>query len=166
MRKQVYHLTLADFEQYPVWEFALDEEDIEGQDEATVRPCEMTEADPTAGIFVVKARFTLNDGTICYGYLTPQIPEFNSIGHIQPIIITQSGQIYFWHGVVKPKDTEIIEYYRKLGKNAEQVFPVKYSSDFKVVNGPIEGIINGFMYTVEEKSSIFSRKKEVVKIIQ
>ncbi|MFB3897408.1 MAG: hypothetical protein ACE14V_14000, partial [bacterium] len=160
MRKQLYHLTLADFEEFPVWEFALDEEGVDGQDETTVRPYNTSEVDPTAGLFVVKAKFILNDGTICYGYLTPQVSGFDSIGYIQPIIITASGQINFWHGIIKPKDTEITEYYRKLGKNAAQVFPVKYSSELKVINGPVEGTIDGFMYTVEEKHSIFSRKRE------
>jgi hypothetical protein len=37
-RKQVYELTVEDLRQHPVWEFALDEEGEEGQDEATVRP--------------------------------------------------------------------------------------------------------------------------------
>jgi len=39
-RKQVYDLTLADLQAAPVWEFALDEEGVAGQDEATVRPYE------------------------------------------------------------------------------------------------------------------------------
>jgi hypothetical protein len=38
VRKPVYDLTLADFDAAPVWEFALDEEGVAGQDEATVRP--------------------------------------------------------------------------------------------------------------------------------
>ena len=37
-RKQVYELANSDFIRCPVWEFALDEEGAEGQDEATVRP--------------------------------------------------------------------------------------------------------------------------------
>ena len=41
-RKQVYDLTLADFNAVPVWEFASDAEHIAGQDEATVRPYNVT----------------------------------------------------------------------------------------------------------------------------
>src|SRR5262252_1978828 len=40
VRKQVFDLTVEDLDRYPVWEFALDEEGDEGQDEATVRPYE------------------------------------------------------------------------------------------------------------------------------
>lgn len=38
IRKQIYEITLEDLLQFPVWEFALDEEADEGQDESTVRP--------------------------------------------------------------------------------------------------------------------------------
>jgi hypothetical protein len=41
VRKPVYDLTLADFDAARVWEFALDEEGVAGQDEATVRPYEV-----------------------------------------------------------------------------------------------------------------------------
>jgi len=64
IRKQVYQLTLDDLERTPVWEFALDEEVEEGQDEATVRPVEGPfPLDPAGGMFVVRARFRLGDGT-------------------------------------------------------------------------------------------------------
>ena len=39
-RKQVYLLSAEDFKSYPIWEFCLDEEGMEGQDEATVKPSE------------------------------------------------------------------------------------------------------------------------------
>jgi len=38
IRKQVHELTIEDLEAHPAWQFALDEEAEEGQDEATVRP--------------------------------------------------------------------------------------------------------------------------------
>jgi hypothetical protein len=37
-RKQVYELTLDDLGKFPVWEFRLDKDGAQGQDEATVRP--------------------------------------------------------------------------------------------------------------------------------
>src|SRR5689334_18367596 len=39
-RKPVTELTPADLEVYPVWEFAIDEESVPGQDETWVRPIE------------------------------------------------------------------------------------------------------------------------------
>lgn len=90
IRKQVYHLTLEDFRKYPVWEFALDEENKEGQDEATVRPHQVTgPLDPSSGMFVVSARFSLADGSTGRGYLTPPVQGDSSIGTIQLHIITE-----------------------------------------------------------------------------
>jgi hypothetical protein len=72
IRKQVYELSIADFSRFPVWEFALDEEGEEGQDEATVRPCQRcSDLHPLEGMFVVRASFVLADGTQMQGYLTP-----------------------------------------------------------------------------------------------
>ena len=57
VRKQVYELTMQDLERFAVWEFALDEEGNEGQDEATVRPWELAAPlDPAQGMFVVRDR--------------------------------------------------------------------------------------------------------------
>jgi len=37
-RKPVVEIALQDLMQFPVWEFAIDEEGIEGQDETWIRP--------------------------------------------------------------------------------------------------------------------------------
>ena len=57
IRKAVSELSTRDLEAHPVWEFALDEEGQEGKDETTVRPYLLPdELDPSAGMFVVRAR--------------------------------------------------------------------------------------------------------------
>ena len=69
IRKQVYDLAVSDLENHPIWEFALDEEGEDGQDEATVRPWEGGEPlNPADGMFVVRATFELADGTRLVGY--------------------------------------------------------------------------------------------------
>src|SRR2546426_6168227 len=100
IRKQVYLLTLADLEKYPVWEFALDEEGEEGQDEATVRPYEVSQAlDPSHGMFVVRASFTFADGSKMDGYLTPPVQGNDTPGTLQPVIVTTAGQVGLWCGI-------------------------------------------------------------------
>jgi hypothetical protein len=37
-RKPIHRLTLSDLSAFPIWEYALDEEDVPGQDETWVRP--------------------------------------------------------------------------------------------------------------------------------
>jgi len=146
IRKQVYDLTLEDIRRNAVWEFVFDEEGEEGQDEATVRPCDCSGTlDPSDRMFVVRAVFTLADGTLMLGYLTPPTQGEASLGALQPVIITDSGQVVFWHGVVAPKAEEMAESYGKLGRNAAEVFPVEVTSDVGLATGPIHASVSGFM---------------------
>jgi hypothetical protein len=147
IRKQVYELTLEDLETYPVWEFALDEESEEGQDEGTVRPYSQSgPADPADGMLVVRASFTLADGTRLKGYLTPPPPRSSEIGSIQPEIVTPKGNVSFWYGLRKPSPEVISKAYEALGKESPGVFPVRFTSDVEVVGGPVTGTLNGFMH--------------------
>jgi len=94
MRKPVYELTLADLEAQPVWEFALDEEGVPGQDEATVRPYATNgQPVPEGGMFVVRAAFTLAGSARRAGYLyiralhgiDYRLPTSVPTGHVTPV---------------------------------------------------------------------------------
>ncbi len=147
IRKPVYDLTQRDLLQTAVWEFALDEEGEDGQDEATVRPWAGKEPlDPGDGMFVVRAIFTLADGTRLLGYLTPAVPGMSSMGTIQPVIVTDEGQVMFWYGLLAPTTESLQDTYLRLGRVAEQVFPVTYASDVELTSGPVSGQIAGFMH--------------------
>jgi len=147
VRKQVYDLKLEDFDQHPIWEFALDEEGQEGQDEATVRPYSSAgPANPEDGTLVVRARFTLADGTTMHGYLTSPFGEFSGLGTIQPQIITPEGPVSFWFGVLKPAKKDLAQCYKRLGRNAESIFPLRFQSEVEVVGGPFTGELDGFLY--------------------
>ena len=83
IRKQVYELTLDDVGKFPVWEFALDEEGKEGQDEATVRPLKISGAlDSSDGTFIVRAAFTLAGGSNMQGYLTTPVQGDDGLGRL------------------------------------------------------------------------------------
>ena len=93
VRRQVYELTLHDLDTYPVWEFGLDQEGEEGRDESTVRPYTVSgPLDPTDRMFVVRAVFTLADGSRMRGYFTPPGRGDASLGTLQPIIVTDRGE--------------------------------------------------------------------------
>jgi hypothetical protein len=152
IRKQVYDLTISDFTDFPVWEFAVDEEGKEENDEATVRPFEYTAPlDPGDGTFVVQAEFLLADGTHMHGYLSPAIQ--NELAYIQPIIVTENGQVGFWFGIMKPSQELITSSYKSLLKSSAQVFPLAFKSQVDTLGGSIEGIVNGF--------SFYSRDRKV-----
>jgi hypothetical protein len=146
IRKQVYELTLDDVNEFPIWEFALDEEGEEGQDEATVRPCEvLASLDPANGMFIVRAMFTLADGSKMQGYLTPPIQGDDGLGTLQPVIITPHGQVMFWYGALTPDEVRLAESYEKLGRGAERVFPIEVASQVELVAGPIRCVVPGFV---------------------
>jgi hypothetical protein len=146
IRKQVYELTLRDLDRFPAWEFALDEEGEEGQDEATVRPCEVSgPIDPSEGMFIVRAAFTLADGTKLCGFLTPPFHHNDGLGTLQPVIITERGQVMFWRGMCGPKAKDLAQNYEKLGRSADCVFPIEVVSDVELVGGHVRTTIPGFM---------------------
>jgi hypothetical protein len=136
IRKQVYELTLDDVRKFAVWEFALDEEGGEEQDEATVRPREISGAlDPSEGMFIVRAAFTLADGTRMCGYLTPPAQGDSGLGTLQPVIITENGQVGFWHGVVAPDARRLEQSYASLARDAARTFPIQVISDAELGRG-------------------------------
>jgi hypothetical protein len=147
IRRQVYELKPTDLERFPVWEFALDEEGKEGQDEATVRPYEVSGAlDPADGMFIVRASLTLSDGTRLKGYVTPPIQGQGGLSTFQPAVVVPGGQVSFWCGMVVPPAEHISSCYALLGKGSPtHVFPLRFESDVDLVGGPVAGEVPGFM---------------------
>lgn len=146
IRKQVYELTLEDLRTFPVWEFRLDEESDEGQDESTVRPyTESGPLDPAERMFVVRAVFTLADGSRMEGYCSPPLRGDDSIGILQPIIITDRGQVRFWCGTTTPDSKRLARSYEWLGKDARRIFPMQFESDVELVGSPVKGSVPGFL---------------------
>ena len=146
VRKQVYELTLDDLSTFPVWEFRLDEADEEGQDESTVRPYTASgPLDPADRMFVVRAVFTLADGSRMKGYFTPPVRGQAGIGTLQPIIVTDRGQVRFWCGTAAPDSKRLAHCYELLGRDAKRVFPVRFESDVELAGGPARGSVPGFL---------------------
>lgn len=147
IRRQVNELSTSDLLRFPVWEFALDEEGVDGQDETMVRPYQYTgDLDPSWGTFIVRASFVLADGSSMLGYLTPPHPRDGGLGRTHPVVISPQGQILFWCGVMKPAAQDIAENYRRLGKgSAAKVFPILFASEVSIVGGPVRGKIPGFL---------------------
>lgn len=147
IRRQVCDLGVDDLDRHPVWEFALDEEGEEGQDETTVRPCEISGViDPSTGTYIVRAWLSLADGTRIRGYLTTPVQGDSTLGTLQPTAVLAAGQVSFWCGVLEPEPAHIAESYARLGKSSPaQVFPVAFQSDVELVGGAIAGEVPGFM---------------------
>lgn len=146
IRKQIYELTLDDLSTFPIWEFRLDSEGEEGRDESTVRPhLPSGPLEIADRMFIVRTIFRMVDGTIMRGYITPSRADDVSIGALQPIIVTDRGQVRFWCGTAEPGPKRLAQSYDLLGRGAKQVFPVQFVSDVELVGGPITGIVPGFL---------------------
>ena len=145
-RKQIDQLTAADFDVSPVWEFASDEEGKAGQDECTVRPFQTDgPIDASSGMFVIRATFTLADGSTAVGYVTPPAESDDDLGVVQPVIVTADGQLLFWWGILEPHRDWIDSAYAKLGLHSADIFPIRFLSDVDSTLGPVSGTIPGFM---------------------
>jgi hypothetical protein len=146
IREQVYDLTRQDLEQFPVWEFALDEEGQPGQDEATVkpRPDLDTGVGPEEGLFVVRAEFKAADGSAFDGFVTPE-PD-GDLGAVQPSVVTSEGHVSFWFGMVKPDSATIEKSYVTLGVERGELFPITFRTVIPVNGKSMEGDVPGFMY--------------------
>lgn len=68
-RKPVNQLALDDFEAFPVWEYAIDEEGVSGRDETWVRPVDAS-AVPKRSYVIAAADFTAPCGRQFCGSVT------------------------------------------------------------------------------------------------
>jgi hypothetical protein len=173
IHKQDYDLTAADLAQYPVWEYALDEETNEGQDSRTVRPYTMlVPLDPRQSRFIVRATFHLADGTKMTGYIKPII--LDEIGlmkplvpiDMHPIIVTERERVTFWYAASKPDRDEIEQNYVRLNKGPSEVFPIKFAADIEVVDSITEGSLEGFLYCDEGVKDFFHLQPTDIRVVK
>jgi hypothetical protein len=68
-RKPVEELTASDFIAFPIWEFVLDEEGVEGQDETWVRPVNAKEVPRGAYSQLVASNFKTTRGVNYQGFM-------------------------------------------------------------------------------------------------
>jgi hypothetical protein len=123
-RKPITDLTPADLDAFPIWEYALDEEGVEGQDETWVRPLNMP--------VVPRNQYSLSVAT-----------EFRAVcGRIYPgfCIVTTAGQeVEIGAGVILhgtdylPVDDRE-ELCERTGLTEAELFPITYR-----LRVPIEG---------------------------
>ena len=74
-RKPVNELTVADLQSFPIWEFAEDEEGVDGQDETWVRPVRRNHIPQNAYSQLVAADFSTADGVQLRGFMTVTTAE-------------------------------------------------------------------------------------------
>src|SRR5262245_25997614 len=68
-RKPIDKLTAADLLAFPIWEYAIDEEDVEGRDETWVRPTNATVVRANSWSLSVAADFRTHSGITLPGLM-------------------------------------------------------------------------------------------------
>ncbi|SPE33518.1 conserved hypothetical protein [Acidobacteriia bacterium SbA2] len=146
--KQFADLIPTDFERHPVWigchTADYDEPWYDDTDEQTFRPrTGKLPANPSEGMLLVTASLELHDGTRYNGFVTPaQNP--GDLATQQPQIFVGGRRFQFWGGIFGVREEERKAFYAALGKNADDVFPLRFSVDPSLATGATSGQIEGF----------------------
>ena len=108
--------------------------------------------DPSVGMFHIRAEFQLADGTKMLGYMSTTSDGDEGLGALQPVIVTNRGQVFFWYGVIEPDAKELKKRYKILGRTAKQVFPIEVAFNVELAFSPIRATIPGFMVLEDWKT--------------
>lgn len=172
-RKQENTLTIFDLIKFPAWEYALDENDVPGQNEKTLRPYLIPPPlDREKAYFVIRARFTLANGASLTGFIKPLPQSEDKLMQpllpydLHPVIVTDQGHVPFCYGVFMPDEATISENYKRLGYEAENVFPISFMADIEVLNSVSEGVLEGFLYFEQGSKNFFKLKLSDIKSVK
>lgn len=131
-RKPVNELTAADFAAFPMWEFATDEEDIEGQDETWVRPVKGREVPRDACSQLVATDFTTASGAKWEGFMMVttadaiEVSPGSLTGEVSYLVLpSMADERARREGLDWPIEARQ-DLLKALGKPAEAVFPMSY----------------------------------------
>jgi len=173
IRKQENDLTIADLIQFAAWEYALDEEYEQGQNEKTLRPYLMSPPlDLQKAYLLVRTRFILSNGDLHIGFVKPiklgeQIFMQPILPYdLNPVIVTERGHVNFCYGTLKPEEATILENYKCLGYESDDPFPIEFLADIEVCNGIVEGMLEGFLYFEHDPTDFFRLIASDVKFVK
>ena len=122
-RKPIDRLTVEDLEAFPVWEFATDEEDVEGMDETWVKPVRCNAIPEGEFSLTVAAVFKLNCGLVYPGLLCCNTYACFEVSAIA--LLTEKDRIVFSEGT---PSALVAAAFTELGLGREHVFPLQYST--------------------------------------
>jgi hypothetical protein len=102
----------------------------------------------------VAADFVCADGTRWRGYVTPGVgTDTGNMGTEQPTLL-EPRLFNFWSGIVVPSPEDISRYYVELGKEANELFPLKWRVRDGVLAHRYEGRVEGFGYLEDRKAVV------------
>ena len=145
IRKQMFDLTGADYRATPLWQFCLDEESREGQDETTVRPSALKDVPArSCGLFLIAADVVFADWSKHLGYLFSE--EDNVIQALGAVFIKDKPFLFRVWGETEDKLREHVEeQYQELGLASNAVFPASFRSVIPIGGQPFSFELDGFI---------------------
>jgi hypothetical protein len=66
--------------------------------------------------------------------------------------VTEAGQVNFWFGAIPPQPGDLDAQYERLGKVAEQLFPVTFRAVVRYEGAKLEGAVPAFMHYKDARS--------------
>jgi len=131
-RKPVNELTIEDLRTFPIWEFASDEEGVEGQDETWVRPVRRNQVAMGAYSQLVSTDFSTAGGAWLQGFMTVTTAEGIEVSpgavvgegvyHVLPSLTEERAREEGLSWAIETRK-EVVE---ALGGSAAGVFPIAY----------------------------------------
>ena len=134
-RKPIDQITVADLADFPIWEFCLDEEDVEGMDETWVRPLAAAAVPNGAYSLFVAAEFETASGLRVNGLIGVTTVE-GEVEIAYPVLLFDGKYLF----VPSQHDMQIHADHEKLRQaivdalGRSPVFPLRYR-----LSVPIEG---------------------------
>jgi len=124
-RKPVHRLTLGDLAKFPVWEYAVDEQDVVGQDETWVRPLKNVSIPKGRYSLTVAADFTTANGRSYQGFVGVTTADADvEIG--QGVILDGRYPHLFVPNPDVVTEKTRVDLAAGLGLHASEVFPISY----------------------------------------
>jgi hypothetical protein len=135
-KKLLKDITVSDLLDYSVWEFWI-EDKIE-----YVKPDSKKEISEKDNVgYIVLTDFELSNKSKFIGFCSPQ--DTSGLDYIQPVLLTDKGQIVFYRDSEWTNDEKIKEL-QKIGHDTNDVFPVFYRTRIKCDGKFYNGILKDF----------------------
>ncbi|HBS86060.1 MAG: hypothetical protein A2W91_08125 [Bacteroidetes bacterium GWF2_38_335] len=159
--KKTEHLTIADFEQYPIWEYVQTENLEEG---LLVVPLQCSsevfkkrlESIVVFESFYAKTKFITPKGKEFSGYSRiSNHTKFFGIQPYSPKIFAEGKVIPFWFGRHFPDKNQLEEFFMALRINPGELFPLKLMVEPDIFHIQKTGEIKGFTAVDEKMKEIY-----------
>lgn len=150
-RRQVEDLTAEDLLGRPAWWFPPEDGHMTGPDACTVVPVDATGAADDGscefpdGRFLLRAEFTLADGSSLTGHVTYTPGEPVDVASQEPTLCAPRGQVPLWHGILTPDAAYVARLLAATGRPRERVFPLRWRASLHPAGHELAGEAAGFL---------------------